>query len=70
MAAIVREKKQGSGTWWIFINHQGYRKSKRIGDKKTAEKIAEQINAKIALDEFGLDTPGPDDNLSHSHHTK
>lgn len=55
MAAIVREKTKGSGVWWVFIRHNGNRKSKKVGDKKVAAKIAKSINDKITLGEFGLD---------------
>ncbi len=30
MGVQVREKPPGSGVWWIFVNHQGQRKSKQI----------------------------------------
>ena len=56
MAAKVREKKKGSGDWWIFINYQGKRKAKRIGkDKRVALEIAKKIEAKIALGQFQLE---------------
>jgi integrase len=42
MGVKVREKPKGSGVWWVFITHSTIRKSKRIGDKKTAEKVAEK----------------------------
>lgn len=59
MSATVREKKKGSGIWWVFLRHKGSRKSKKVGDKKTAEQIAKTMNAKIALEEFGLNNePG------------
>ena len=43
MAVIVREKKKGSGEWWIFINHKGRRRSKKIGDKRTANTVARKV---------------------------
>ncbi len=52
MGVKIREKPKGSGVWWIFINHQGKRKSKRIGDKRTAKEVAKKIEAKLALGEF------------------
>ncbi|WP_186441693.1 hypothetical protein, partial [Desulfamplus magnetovallimortis] len=56
MGVKVREKKKDSGEWWIFINHQGKRKAKRIGrNKKAADKIAKAIDAKIALGQFQLE---------------
>ncbi len=35
MGVTVREKVKGSGVWWVFISHQGKRKSKKIGRDKT-----------------------------------
>jgi integrase len=50
MGVKVREKKKGSGVWWIFIDHQGRRKAKKVGkDKKVAENIAKKVEAKLAL---------------------
>ena len=38
MGVRVREKVKGSGEWWIFIDHQGKRKAKKVGrDKRLAE---------------------------------
>jgi len=31
MGVKVREKLKNSGIWWIFIDHQGRRKAKKIG---------------------------------------
>ena len=42
MAVIVREKVKGSNEWWVFINHKGRRRSKKIGDKRTANKGAKR----------------------------
>lgn len=50
MGVKVREKKKGSGIWWVFINHQGRRKAKKIGtDKKVALAVAKKLEAKLAL---------------------
>jgi len=55
MAVKVKEKIQGSGEWWIFINHQGKRKSKKIGkDKKIALEVAKKIEAKLTLGELDI----------------
>ncbi len=55
MGVKVREKKKGSGVWWIFIDHQGRRKAKKIGrDKKVAENIAKKVEAKLVLGDMGL----------------
>jgi integrase len=42
------------GAWWVFINHRGRRKSKRIGDRDTALKVARAIRERIAIGELHL----------------
>jgi integrase len=55
MGVKVREKDEGSGEWWLFINHNGKRKAKKIGrDKRTALEAAKQIWAKLVLGDVGL----------------
>jgi len=55
MAVIVREKVKGSGEWYIFINHQGKRKSKKVGrDKRLALEVAEKIAARLLLGDTKL----------------
>jgi integrase len=52
----VRERPAGSGIWWLFIDYQGKRKAKKIGqDKRLALEVAKKIEAKLTLEEFGLD---------------
>jgi integrase len=50
MGVKIREKK---GAWWVFIDHHGQRKAKRIGagaiGKKAAYQVAQQIQARLAL---------------------
>jgi integrase len=56
MGVKVREKPPGSGIYWIFINHQGKRKSKKIGtDEKLANGVAEKIKAKLVLGELEVE---------------
>jgi len=56
MAVKIREKPKGSGEWWIFINHHGKRKSKKIGrDKRLARDVAEKIKAKLVLNELSIE---------------
>ncbi|WP_447986368.1 tyrosine-type recombinase/integrase [Nitrospira sp. Nam74] len=54
MGVKVREWK---GAWWLFINHNGQRKAKRVGvgdvGKKAARQAAGQIQARLALGEHG-----------------
>lgn len=56
MGVKIREWK---GAWWIFINHQGTRKSRRIGTgdagKRAAKKVAEQIQARLALGQMAFE---------------
>lgn len=55
MGVKVREKHPGSGVWWIYIDHQGKRKSKKIGrDKKLAVEAAKKIEARLTLGDIGI----------------
>ena len=55
MGVRVRQK---DGAWWVFINHQGKRKAKRIGmgedGKKEAKTAAAKIQAKLVLGDVGI----------------
>ena len=50
--------KEWKGAWWVFINHQGTRKAKRIGTgepgKKAAKQVAQQIQARLALGQSAI----------------
>ena len=55
MGVKIREKPPNSGIWWIFINHQGKRRAKKVGrDRKLAVDAAKKIEAKLALGDVGL----------------
>lgn len=54
MGVKIREKPKGSGVWWIFINHHGRRKSKRVGDLATAKEVAKKVGAKLVLGQFAI----------------
>ncbi|MBT3369001.1 MAG: hypothetical protein HN416_17800, partial [Nitrospina sp.] len=55
MGVKVRERPQGSGEWWVFIEHHGNRKAKKIGrDKKLAKDVARKIEAKLILGDLDL----------------
>lgn len=54
MGVKVKEKIKGSGVWWLFINHNGRRKSKRIGSEAAAKEAAKKIEAKLVLKGFGI----------------
>ena len=57
MAVKVKEWK---GAWWIFINHHGTRKAKRVGvgeiAKKSAKSAAQKIQARLALGQAAFDS--------------
>ena len=50
MAVKVRERR---GAWWIFVDHQGKRKARRVGVGKDAKKSADlaaiKIRARLAV---------------------
>jgi hypothetical protein len=55
MGVAVREKVKGSGVYWIFVNHNGKRTSKKVGDEDTAKEVAGKIQAKITLGDFNIE---------------
>jgi integrase len=54
MGVKVREKVKGSGEWWVFINHQGKRKSKKVGPKDEALQVKKELEAEIEKGTFGI----------------
>lgn len=42
------------GAWWIFINHNGRRKAKKVGDRATAERVARELRERFLRAEFSL----------------
>jgi integrase len=42
------------GDWWVFINHQNRRRSKKVGDKTTAFDLAKQIRQRLAAGDLGV----------------
>ena len=55
----VREKRKGSRVWWLFIDHQGRRKARRVGDRKAAELAAIKIRARLAEGDATVLAPAP-----------
>src|SRR4029453_2851872 len=52
--------RQKGGKWYVFINHQGRRKAKCIGDsKRAAEEVKRKLEAKLTLGEFALHDEQP-----------
>jgi len=60
MGVKVRKYK---GAWWLFIDHQGRRRAKRVGvgktGKKSADQAAIQIQAKLAEGDASVLSPKP-----------
>jgi len=58
MGVTVRQKPKGSGVYWVFINHQGKRASKKIGtDEDVANQVANTIDAKLKLGQYEFEKP-------------
>ena len=57
MGVKIREKPKGSGVYWVFINHRGTRKAKKIGkDKRLAREVGKNIEAKLTLKDFDIES--------------
>lgn len=54
MGVKVREKVKNSVEWWVFINHKGRRRSKKIGDKRTANAVARKVKQRLAKGDLGM----------------
>ena len=55
MGVKVRQKTKGKGNpWWIFINHEGQRKSIKVGEKRKAERQAAKIERLLATGQYEL----------------
>jgi integrase len=46
--------KQHKGKWWVFIDHRGKRKAKKVGSKEAAEAVAKRIEATLTLGDFSI----------------
>mgnify|MGYP001195923714 CR=1 FL=1 len=56
MGVRIREKPKGSGNYYIYIHHEGRRKSVKVGkDRKMAEQICRQIEARLVLGKLSMD---------------
>ena len=52
MGVKIRERKPGK--WWIYVDHNGQRKAKKVGSKKAALKVQQQLEARLTLGDFGF----------------
>ncbi len=48
MGIKVREKERGSGVFWLFINHEGRRRSLKAGNLEVANEVADRLRIKLA----------------------
>lgn len=42
------------GSWWVYIDHQGRRRAKHVGDRQTAHEVARRIRKALAERSFEL----------------
>jgi len=60
MGATYRQRVKGNGNpYFIFVSYKGQRVSKKIGSKAKAKEVADQINARIALNDFNIEEEKP-----------
>jgi len=48
MGVRVREKRKGTGVFWVFINHEGRRRSLKAGSLDVANEVAERLRIRLA----------------------
>jgi hypothetical protein len=41
------------GAWYIFIDHGGRRRAKKVGDCETANNVARRIRERLSLGDIG-----------------
>ena len=57
MGVTIRKKE---GKWFVFVNHNGRRKAKCVGDSRAAAvKVKQVLEAKLALGQLGLFEDAP-----------
>jgi integrase len=54
MGVKIREHPKGSRVWWVYVDHHGQRRAKKIGEKKLAQEIASKIQARLVLGDAGF----------------
>jgi integrase len=52
------------GAWYVFVDHQGRRRAKKIGDRDTANEVARTIRRRLALGDLSLLSTEPSETLS------
>jgi integrase len=51
MSVKVRKR---NGAWWVFIDHEGRRKAKKVGTREAAERVKRELDARLALGDLGV----------------
>jgi integrase len=52
--------KEWKGSWWVTINHKGQRKMKKCASKRVAERVRDQLDARLKLGQVEvLSEPAP-----------
>jgi len=55
MGVTIRQKEKGRGKpWWVFVAHDGKRKSVRVGDKAAAETLASKLRERLKAGELQI----------------
>ena len=61
MGVTVRQKVKGRGKpWWVFIAHNGKRKSIKVGSKDAANDLKKQMETDLARGKFNLGEENPE----------
>ncbi len=55
--------KYRNGAWWVFVNHHGRRKAKKVGDRETAQRVAQAVRERIARRGLALPTASGEQSL-------
>lgn len=56
MGVRIRQKTKGRGQpWWVFINHNGSRKSIKVGSKEAAKETAKIFERELSLGKINLE---------------
>ena len=42
------------GAWWVFIDHLGRRRSKKVGDQQAAQRIAKELRERLGRGDLHL----------------
>jgi integrase len=51
MGVKIRFRK---GSWWLFIDHRGRRRAKKVGDRETALQVARRVRERLMLGDMSL----------------